>query len=93
MEQYNYAKILHNLITSFKVHAKQLHASSTKCKHKITNWKFAASFWGKPEWVADQKKFYSMYVYPREVEYDRAIVRAVTVATQHKLSFTHHELA
>ena len=49
MEQYNYAKILHNLITSFKVHAKQLHASSTKCKHKITNWKFAASFWGKPE--------------------------------------------
>lgn len=34
-----------------------------------------------------------MYVYPREVEYDLAIVRAVTVATQHKLSFTHHELA
>ena len=31
--------------------------------------------------------------YQREVEYDQAIVRAVTVATQHKLSFTHHELA
>ena len=57
MEHYDYAKIIHNLITSFKVHAKRLHASSTKCKHKITNWKFAASFWGKPEWVADQINF------------------------------------
>ena len=56
MKHYNYAKILHNLI---KVHVKPLHAcsSSTKCKHKITNWKLAASSWGKPERVADQTNF------------------------------------